>query len=95
MVRIPGSWSSFDQIEEALTLDELMLLYSTIHESLTSDRKFAASLKGIDLDKNDSNQAESSSFDDVKRRAEARLQGVTEDQLSFAEAGFGFEEEAE
>ena len=95
MVRIPGSWSSFDQIEEALTLDELMLLYSTIHESLTSDRKFAASLKGIDLDKNDSNQAESSSFDDVKRRAEAKLRGVTEDQLSFAEAGMGFEEEAE
>ena len=94
MVRIPGSWSSFDQIEEALTLDELMLLYSTIHESLTSDRKFAASLKGIDLGGDDST-AESSSFEDVKRRAEARLQGVTEDQLSIAEAGFGFEEEAE
>lgn len=95
MVRIPGSWSSFDQIEEALTLDELMLLYSTIHESLTSDRKFAASLKGIDLGGNEEGSDKSSSFEDVKRRAESKLTGLTEDELSFSDAGLGFIEVTE
>lgn len=88
MVRIPGSWSSFDHIEEALTLDELMLLYGTIHEQINEDRKFAASLKGIDLGGNEASEAEAS-FDDIKRRAEAKLAGKSEDELEFAEIGFG------
>lgn len=88
MVRIPGSWSSFDHIEEALTLDELMLLYGTIHEQINADRKFAASLKGIDLGGEE--ETETSSFEDIERRAQAKLAGKSEDELEFAEVGFGF-----
>lgn len=88
MVRIPGSWSSFDHIEESLTLDELMLLYENIHKALDQDRKFAASLKGIDL--GDDNSGTESSFEEIQRRAEAELAGKSEDELDFADMGFGF-----
>lgn len=90
MVRIPGSWSSFDHIEEVLTLDELMLLYGTITDKINEDREFAASLKGIDLRGN--NEEESSSFEEVQRRAQAKLAGKSEDELEFADLGFGFAE---
>ena len=90
MVRIPGSWSSFDHIEEALTLDELMLLYGTITDKINEDRRFAASLKGIDLDGGGSEK--SSSFEEVERRAQAKLAGKSEDELEFSDIGFGFME---
>ena len=94
MVRIPGSWSSFDDIEVSLTLDELMLLYSTIQDSIQEDRRFAASLQGVDL--GDGGQSEeASSFEDVKRRAAAKAAGKTEDELEFAGMGFGFVEVTE
>lgn len=94
MVRIPGSWSSFDHIEESLTLDELMLLYSTIQESIEEDRVFAASLKGIDL-RDGQKGEESSSFEEIKRRAAAKAAGKTEEELEFAGMGFGFVEVTE
>lgn len=87
MVRIPGSWSSFDHIEESLTLDELMLLYGTITDKINEDRKFAASLKGIDLG---GGEEESSSFEEVQRRAQAELAGRSSDELAFGDMGFGF-----
>ena len=90
MVRIPGSWSSFDHIEEALTLDELMLLYGTITDKINEDRRFAASLKGIDL--GDGGSEKSSSFEEVERRAQAKLAGKSEDELEFSDIGFGFME---
>ena len=89
MVRIPGSWSSFDHIEEALTLDELMLLYGTIHDKINEDRKFAASLKGIDLGGDE--RQEETSFEELKRKAEAELAGVSADEMEFADIGFAFE----
>lgn len=87
MVRIPGSWSSFDHIEEALTLDELMLLYGTITDKINEDRRFAASLKGIDLG---DDSEKSSSFEEVERRAQAKLAGKSEEELEFNDMGFGF-----
>lgn len=90
MVRIPGSWSSFDHLEESLTLDELMLLYKECHKKVDQDRKFAASLKGIDL--GNDNEEEESSFEEVERRAQAKLAGKSENELEFAEIGFGFVE---
>lgn len=89
MVRIPGTWQSFDHIEESLTLDELLLLFETAHKVVDQDRKFAASLKGIDLGDSKS-ESEGSQFDDIQRRAEAELAGKSEDQMNFEDMGFGF-----
>ena len=62
------------------------------HEQEHNQRKFAASLKGIDID-DGAEQKEGSTFDDVKRRAlgiNASSDDVVSLQGSFAsEAGFG------
>lgn len=54
------------------------------------DRKFAAALKGIDLDKD---TKKNDAFEEVKRRAEAKLAGVSEEELEFSDIGISIEVE--
>lgn len=54
-------------------------------------QKFTAALKGIDLDEKTGNA--DASFEDVKRRAEAKLNGVSEEQLEFSGIGIAVIEE--
>ncbi|AXH68753.1 hypothetical protein SEA_COMRADE_38 [Streptomyces phage Comrade] len=54
-------------------------------------QKFAAALKGIDLDEKTGNN--DTSFDDIKRRAEAKLHGVSEDEIEFSNIGIAVIEE--
>lgn len=53
--------------------------------------KFQASLKGINLDEETGGNKDS--FENVKMRAQAKLNGVSEEQLHFQAVGFGMEEE--
>lgn len=46
-----------------------------------------AAIQGIDLDKD----TKSTSFDEVKRRAEAKLRGISEEQVELGDL-IGFEE---
>jgi len=50
-------------------------------------------LKGIDLDAQ--TQTEDKSFDEIKRRAEAKLRGVSEEEVELAGIGIGVIEEEE
>lgn len=54
-------------------------------------QKFAAALKGIDLD--DKVGKTDTSFEEIKRRAEAKLTGVSEEELGFADIGIAVIEE--
>jgi hypothetical protein len=60
------------------------------------EHKFMAALKGIDLDK-DAKDESQDAFDRAQRRAEARLRGITEDDVEkLADANvFGLEFEVE
>lgn len=54
-------------------------------------RKFEAMLhKGVDLDEE---TQEGPTFEDVKRRAQAKLSGVSEDAIAFGEIGIQIIEE--
>ena len=72
-------------------MPELIQTLKSMHEKEHNQRKFAASLKGIQLD--DDAKEESKTFDDVKRKAlgiTASADDVISLQGSFAsEAGFG------
>ena len=89
MVRIPGMFKNFDELEDNLTLGELEILLSKAREVEHDRQRFAASLKGIDLDKGDEESAEER-FERVKRRAQAKLAGMSEEQFEFAEIGIQF-----
>ena len=77
-------------MEEALTLDELMLIVNSLRKKEQSDREFAAAIRGIDIRDNSEEDAESA-FERIKRQAEADLQGKTEDEVLFAELGIDVE----
>jgi hypothetical protein len=71
-------------------LSELYQVLESSRERRYEDRKFAAALKGVDLDKEAGVSEDSeSSFDAIKRRAEAKLRGMTEEQYELTEIGIG------
>lgn len=88
-----GIWKNFDDIEENLNVFEISAIRDAAHKKDHERRKFEAMLhKGVDLDK-DNNSDDVPSFDDIKRRAEARNTGLTEEQIEFATVGIQIIEE--
>lgn len=73
-------------------MPELVLTLESMHKKEHNQRKFAASLKGIQID-DDAEEKKSKSFDDIKRKAlgiTASGDDVVSLQGSFAQdAGFG------
>lgn len=84
-----GRWRNFEELEENLALSELYQILDSMRTQRHEDRKFAAALKGVNLDEA---QADTS-FEDVKRRAEAKLRGMTEEQYELTEIGIGLVED--
>ncbi len=84
-----GIWKNFEEIEENLTLAELEKLLEVKRDQDFQEKKFAAALKGVNLD--DPNDGDAPSFEDIKRRAEAKARGVSAEALEFAEIGIGIE----
>ncbi len=53
-------------------------MYETAVDIQHDDKRFAAALKGVNLD-----EGKVSDFDEVKRRAEARAHGMSEEQYEL------------
>jgi hypothetical protein len=75
-------------MEETLTLDELTLLVDETYKSEDRERRFLAALQGINLD-----EESDAKFDDVKRRADAALAGVSEEEYVFDLIGIEVEDD--
>jgi translation initiation factor 1 (eIF-1/SUI1) len=90
-----GIWTNYEQLEENLSMPELLATLDSYREQKERDRKFAAAIQGIDLDSNDSK--EERDFNEVKRRAKAKAAGKDPDAndvlelqgRAAEEAGFG------
>jgi hypothetical protein len=86
-----GQWKNFEEMEESLSLAELNLIVKYKRMQEHENRKFAAALKGINLDK-DADSSVQKRLDDVKRRAAVKLKGENAvQQEEFADLGFGYE----
>jgi len=85
-----GHWKNFEDIEDTLTLDELQKILEAAREKDHNKQRFAAALQGVDLDKD---KKEDTSFDEVKRRAQSKISGVSEEELGFADIGITVVEE--
>lgn len=66
-------------MEEYITLDELYLLVDAMHRKEYRANKFAAALKGVDLDEGQ----EQEDFERIKIRAQAELAGKNEEEFVF------------
>lgn len=89
-----GMYKNFDELEDSITLDELEALLTEVREREFRAQKFAAALKGIDLD------GESEEYEDaedrmelIKARVDARLNGEDPEEAEFGFFGIDFETE--
>ena len=89
-MRVPGSWKSIDELEDNVSIGELERMLTAARDVRYEERKFFASLKGIDLD-GESN--EKSKFEEVEERAKAKLAGKTAEEMELTALGFSMETE--
>lgn len=80
-----GHWKNYEEIEDSLTLDEISALLEAQRRAEFQKQKFAAGLKGIELPDPESEGLPT--FEDVKRRAQARASGLSEEQIGFMDVG--------
>jgi hypothetical protein len=93
-----GHWENYEELEERLSMPELLATLEAIHKSKWKDYKFQAAMQGVSLP--DAESDKEVTFEDLERRAALRAQGVDPDSIdssdvltltgSIAEkAGFG------
>jgi hypothetical protein len=87
-----GIWKNVEDLENSISLDELEVILKASHDREHRQNKFAAALKGINLDEADKESIKER-FDEVKRRAEAKTTGKSEDSILFDELGLDIETE--
>lgn len=95
MVRIPGMFKNFEDLEENLSLQELEMLLAKARDVEYDRQRFAASLKGINLDEHTDGNGESQedAFERVKNKAKAMLAGMSEEQFELSQIGIDFKVE--
>lgn len=74
-------------MENKLSLDELEAIISASRDREKRNQEFFAAIQGIDLNEGQAN----TDFEAVKRRAEAKLNGVDEEEYELDMAGIDFE----
>lgn len=73
-----------------MNLQELILIIEKSREKRNEQNKFLAAIQGIDLEKNkDSANAD---FEEVRRRAQARISGKSEEEIEFEQIGIDIQE---
>jgi hypothetical protein len=85
-----GIWKTWEEMEESLTLEELRWMLNSIREKEDKQYRFQAAIAGAEIGDREEPDAD---FDAVKRRAEAKLAGRSEEQLHLDELGIGYEVE--
>lgn len=87
-----GQWRNFDEIEDSLNVFEINAIRDAVRKKEHDRRKFEAALhKGLDLDKEATGDVPT--FEEIRRRAEAKNRGVSEEAVEFAEIGIKIIEE--
>ena len=90
-----GNWRNYEELEENLSMPELIQTLKSFKKQKSEDRKFAAGLKGIELniDEDEEEVQEGKTFEDIQRRA-LGINASSDDILSLqgslaSNAGFG------
>ena len=86
-----GHWKNYEELEENLSMPELIQTLKAIKKSELEERKFLAALQGKDL--GDEQEEQGKTFDDIRRKAlgiDSSADDITSLRGEFAaEAGFG------
>ena len=82
-----GSWKNIEELEEALNLNELQAIVKAGREKEHRIMRFYGLFKGVDIDKSNTEER----YNEVVKRAEARLRGKTVDEMEFEDFGIDVE----
>lgn len=90
-----GIWKDYQELEDNLSMEELTAILKASRDKTHSDRKFAAALKGVDLDANSEDGKGQQEWENMKARVASR--GQTSDGndvmalqgMNAQKAGFG------
>jgi hypothetical protein len=86
-----GNWKNYEELEESLSMPELVQTFKSMQKTEEEKRKFLASLQGVDLGTEE--KKEGPTFEDVQRRA-LGIEASSDDVVSLqgplaAQQGFG------
>ena len=81
-----GNWKNFNEMEDSISLEELIHLLDASREKENRFRKFYAAFKGVDLE-NQTNEEEVSDFAKTRMAADAAMAGMSEEQYVFTMIG--------
>ena len=91
-----GRWNNIEHLEDSLNLDEVKRIVEAKRDEEYRSNRFAAALKGVDLDAQNKEQIQER-FDAVERRARAKLAGLSEEEVGRRDdadiLGLGYEVE--
>jgi hypothetical protein len=63
-----GIWKDYQELEESLSITELLATLSSKRELDYEEKKFLAAIQGVDLDKNSNNKKGQQEWEDMKAR---------------------------
>ena len=92
---LTGIWKNFDELEESISMPELVAILSVKREHNYDDKKFMAAMQGVDLDKESGKSKGQKEWEDMKARVFSRGRATdSNDVLSLQginaqKAGFG------
>lgn len=81
-------------MELHLSMPELTAIIDAARERDHANHKFAAALKGIDLD-DEAQGSDEERFEEIEARAKAKLAGISQDEYQFSQLGLGIEAEGD
>ena len=86
-----GHWKNYSDLEENLSMPELIQTLQSMNKREEKERRFLAGLQGVNLDSDE--EKEGPSFEDIRRRA-LGINASGDDVVSLqgalaAESGFG------
>jgi len=88
-----GHWKNYEDLEENLSMPELINTFKAIQKTEDEKRRFLASIQGVDLKGEDEETKKGPTFEDIRRKAlgiKANAEDVVSLQGPLArEAGFG------
>lgn len=83
-----GNWLNFDEMEEKLTLEELYALQDALYRKEYRRNKMLAAVQGVDIDEG---SEDTSTFDEIKARAEEELSGRSSEHVALEDIGIMIE----
>lgn len=95
MVRMPGAWKTFEELEDCLTLEELEILLDKARDVEYKLFKMHAALQGHDLGDASGKESNEDRFKRIEREALAKLQGISEEELELRDVGITIIREGE